>query len=70
MGRGALGNICLGTSSECEVVVCTCNIDRAIDVGINQTWKDHREIKYPSYKWVRGGKEHIWRGRKIGNSLL
>lgn len=51
--------------SECEVVVCTYNIDGAIDVGIHQKRKDHREIKYPNYKWVRGSKEQTWRGRKI-----
>lgn len=64
-GKEALGNVCVVSSSECKVVVCTYNIDGAIDVGIHQTRKDHREIKYSNYKWVRGSKEQTWRGRKI-----
>lgn len=54
----------MGSSSACEVIVCTYDIDGATDVGIPQTRKDHREIKYPNYKWVRGSKEQTWRGRK------
>ena len=43
-GKEALGTICLVSSSECENVACTCDLDEVIGVGSGQTRGDQREI--------------------------
>lgn len=63
-GKETWGSTYLGSSSECKVLVRTCNVDGVVDVGISRTRQNHREIKDLNYKCVAGSKEQIWRGQR------